>query len=114
MAASLIIIVFLVLLLAGMPMSIALGVAGTGTLLAFGLGGQMAGVNFVSSIASFPLLAIPFFILAGVILEKAGLASRIARFLELLVGPVTGGMAIVAVITCIFWGAISGSGPATT
>ncbi len=114
MAASLIIIVFLVLLLAGMPVSIALGVAGTGTLLAFGLGGQMAGVNFVSSIASFPLLAIPFFILAGVILEKAGLASRIARFLELLVGPVTGGMAIVAVITCIFWGAISGSGPATT
>lgn len=114
MAASLIIIVFLVLLLAGVPVSIALGVAGTGTLLAFGLGGQMAGVNFVSSIASFPLLAIPFFILAGVILEKAGLASRIARFLELLVGPVTGGMAIVAVITCIFWGAISGSGPATT
>ncbi len=114
MAASTVIALFLLLMLAGIPICVALGVAGTVTLLAFGLGGQMAGVNLVSSVASFPLLAIPFFILAGVILQKAGLAARIARFLELVVGSAPGGLAVVAVVTCIFWGAISGSGPATT
>ncbi len=105
---------FCVMMLLGVPISIALGAAGFVTLLAFDLGGQMAGVNFVSTIASFPLLAIPFFILTGVILEKAGLAVRIVRLLELIVGRATGGLAIIAVVTCIFWGAISGSGPATT
>jgi C4-dicarboxylate transporter DctM subunit len=59
-------------------------------------------------------LAIPFFVLAGVIMERAGLAAHIARFFELLVGQVTGGLAVVAVCTCMFWGALSGSGPATT
>ena len=53
-------------------------------------------------------------ILAGVILEKAGLAATIARFFELLVGQAVGGLAMVAVFTCMFWGALSGSGPATT
>ena len=74
----------------------------------------MLGVNFLNGIASFPLLAIPFFVLAGVILEKARLAAKIARFFELLVGRTTGGLAMVAVLTCMFWGALSGSGPATT
>jgi C4-dicarboxylate transporter DctM subunit len=74
----------------------------------------MLGVNFSSGIASFPLLAIPFFVLAGVILEKAGLAATIAHFFELLVGKAVGGLGIVAVMTCMFWGALSGSGPATT
>ena len=60
------------------------------------------------------MLAIPFFVLAGVILDRAGLAATIARFFELLVGKSTGGLAMVAVLTCIFWGALSGSGPATT
>lgn len=114
MAATTVIAVFLVLMLVGVPICVALGVAGTVTLLAFDLGGQMVGVNFVAAVRSFPLLAIPFFILAGVILQKAGLAARIARFLELVVGPAPGGLAVVAVVTCIFWGAISGSGPATT
>ncbi|MBU2550174.1 MAG: TRAP transporter large permease, partial [Proteobacteria bacterium] len=78
------------------------------------LGIEMLGVNFSSGIASFPLLAIPFFVLAGVILERAGLAATIAGFFELLVGRMTGGLAVVAVLTCMFWGALSGSGPATT
>ena len=114
MAMTVLFGVFLVLLLAGVPIGIALGVAGLATLACFDLGAQMAGVNFVSGIASFPLLAIPFFVLAGVILEKAALAARIARLCELLVGKSVGGLALVSVITCMFWGAISGSGPATT
>ena len=106
--------VFLVLMVLGVPIGTALGVAGVVTIYQFDLGIEMLGVNFASGIASFPLLAIPFFVLAGVILDRAGLAATIARFFELLVGKSTGGLAMVAVMTCIFWGSLSGSGPATT
>jgi len=106
--------VFLVLMIFGVPIGTSLGVAGVVTIYQFDLGIEMLGVNFASGIASFPLLAIPFFVLAGVILDRAGLAATIARFFELLVGESTGGLAMVAVMTCIFWGSLSGSGPATT
>jgi len=105
---------FIILMVLGVPIGTSLGIAGVATVYVFDLGIEMLGVNFSSGIASFPLLAIPFFVLAGVILDKAGLAKTIARFFELLVGKATGGMAIVAVCTCMFWGALSGSGPATT
>jgi C4-dicarboxylate transporter, DctM subunit len=106
--------VFLALMILGVPIGTSLGVAGVVTIYQFDLGIEMLGVNFASGIASFPLLAIPFFVLAGVILDRAGLAATIARFFELLVGQSTGGLAMVAVMTCIFWGSLSGSGPATT
>jgi C4-dicarboxylate transporter DctM subunit len=105
---------FLVLTALGVPIGTSLGIAGVITIYQFDLGIAMLGVNFSSGIASFPLLAIPFFVLAGVILEKAGLAATIAHFFELVVGKAIGGLAMVAVMTCMFWGALSGSGPATT
>ena len=105
---------FLVLMFLGVPIATSLGAAAVLTIYLFGLGIEMLGVNFASGIASFPLLAIPFFVLAGVILERAGLAATIARLFELIVGQMTGGLAVVAVLTCMFWGALSGSGPATT
>lgn len=105
---------FVVLMLVGMPIGTALGISAVVTVYRYDLGIEMLGVNFASGIASFPLLAIPFFVLAGVIMQRAGLAAHIARFFELLVGQVTGGLAVVAVCTCMFWGALSGSGPATT
>jgi C4-dicarboxylate transporter DctM subunit len=105
---------FLLFMVLGMPIGTALGVAAIITIYQFHLGIGMVGVNFVSGIASFPLLAIPFFVLAGVIMERAGLAAAIAGFFELLVGRMVGGLAVVAVLTCMFWGALSGSGPATT
>jgi len=107
-------VTFLVLMALGVPIGTSLGIAGVVTIYYFDLGIAMLGVNFSSGIASFPLLAIPFFVLAGVILEKAGLAATIAHFFELLVGKAVGGLAMVAVLTCMFWGALSGSGPATT
>jgi C4-dicarboxylate transporter DctM subunit len=106
--------IFTVLMLIGVPMGITLGVSGITALIIFDPGYKMAGMNFVSGIASFPLLAIPFFVLAGCLLQKAKLAELIAEFFELLVGRSIGGLAIVSVVTCMFWGAISGSGPATT
>jgi C4-dicarboxylate transporter DctM subunit len=112
--ALVIFVTFLALMVLGVPIGTSLGVAAVITVYYFDLGIAMLGVNFSSGIASFPLLAIPFFVLAGVILEKAGLAATIAHFFELLVGKAVGGLAMVAVMTCMFWGALSGSGPATT
>ena len=106
--------VFIFLMILGVPIGTALGVAAVITIYYFQLGIGMLGMNFVSGIASFPLLAIPFFVLAGVILQRAGLAATIAHFFELLVGRAVGGLGMVAVCTCMFWGALSGSGPATT
>ena len=105
---------FLLLMALGIPIGTALGVAAVLTLYRFDLGIGMLGINFSSGIASFPLLAIPFFVLAGVIMQRAGLAAAIAHFFELIVGKTVGGLAMVAVLTCMFWGALSGSGPATT
>ena len=114
MEALVIFFTFLALMALGVPIGTSLGIAGVITVYYFDLGIAMLGVNFSSGIASFPLLAIPFFVLAGVILEKAGLAATIAHFFELVVGKAVGGLAMVAVMTCMFWGALSGSGPATT
>ena len=114
MEALVIFLTFLVLMALGVPIGTSLGIAAVIPVYYFDLGIAMLGVNFSSGIASFPLLAIPFFVLAGVILEKAGLAATIAHFYELLVGKAVGGLAMVAVMTCMFWGALSGSGPATT
>ena len=114
MEALVIFFTFLALMALGIPIGTSLGIAAVITIFFFDLGIAMLGVNFSSGIASFPLLAIPFFVLAGVILEKAGLAATIAHFFELVVGKAVGGLAMVAVMTCMFWGALSGSGPATT
>jgi len=114
MEAVVILLSFVIFMAMGMPIGTALGISAVLTVYRFDLGIGMLGINFSSGIASFPLLAIPFFVLAGVILQKAGLAATIAHFFELLVGKAVGGLAMVAVLTCMFWGALSGSGPATT
>lgn len=113
--ALLLFAIFAVLLIIGVPVAVALGVAAVGVIWIHDLGlDAVVAQHFYASIKSFPLLAIPFFILAGVILKRALLADRLVRLFRLLVGQVHGGLAVVAVLTAIFWGAISGSGPATT
>lgn len=62
---------------------------------------------------SFPLLAIPFFILAGSLMCEGGIAKRIVNLADTLVGFITGGLSMVTVMACMFYAAISGSGPAT-
>ena len=66
-----------------------------------------------SGISKFLLLAIPFFVLSGNIMAKAGISKRLIRFVDTCVGHKKGGIAIVCVIVACFFGAISGSGPAT-
>lgn len=66
-----------------------------------------------TSLDSFPLMAVPFFILAGAIMEQGGLSERLINFAGSMVGGIKSGLAIVMIISCYFFGAISGSGPAT-
>ena len=67
----------------------------------------------VTGLDSFPLLAIPFFILAGALMCNGGISRRLVALAESLVGYITGGLAMVTVLACMFFAAISGSGPAT-
>ncbi len=67
-----------------------------------------------AGIDSFTVLAIPFFMLAGVIMSTGGIARRIVDFCDKLIGFITGGLGAVSVLACMFFGALSGSGMATT
>ncbi|MDR2179531.1 MAG: TRAP transporter large permease subunit [Synergistaceae bacterium] len=104
---------FLVPLVVRVPIGVALGMATITVVWFWDMGYQMLSYSFYAGIAKFPLLAIPFFILAGIIMEKVGIAERIVGLIKQIVGDVTGGLAVATVIVAAFWGAVSGSGPAT-
>ncbi|QEA37606.1 TRAP transporter large permease [Pistricoccus aurantiacus] len=105
---------FLLLLLLGAPITVSLGVAALATYLAIGEN-PMAFVQIAfTSVGSFPLMALPAFILAGALMEAAGISKRLVDIAEAFAGPVTGGLGAATVFACMFFGAISGSGPATT
>ncbi|MDV2582196.1 TRAP transporter large permease [Alkalibacillus haloalkaliphilus] len=102
------------LLLLSVPIGIALGIS---TLLTI-IYAESVPISFlmtelVTSLDSFPIMAVPFFILAGEIMGKGGISERLFNFANALVGSKTGGFAIATIITCMFFAAISGSGPAT-
>ena len=105
---------FLFLLLLGAPITVALGVSALATFLFL----DENPIKFVqiafTSVGAFPLMALPAFILAGALMEAAGISKRLVALAESFAGPVTGGIAAATVIACLFFGAISGSGPATT
>jgi C4-dicarboxylate transporter, DctM subunit len=105
---------FLLLLFCGAPIATAVGVTALLFLWWFGLGIQVTAANVYANIAKFPLLAIPFFILAGFVMERVGLSRGLVELLNRIVGPVRGGLGLVAVGGCVFFGAISGTGPADT
>ena len=101
-------------LLIGVPIAIALGVSALtaiyfGTTLPLSIITQKA----FTSLDSFPLLAIPFFMLAGILMGKGGVSKRLLAFASALVGWMTGGLGMVTIVACMFFAAISGSGPAT-
>lgn len=113
MSATLILLAaFLVLLFLGVPLAVALGLAGTLLIGLEGLGLLAVPTNVYAGIAKYPLLAIPMFILAGLIFERSGVALRLVRFIAALVGEWPGSLAVVAVLVCALLGGISGSGPA--
>lgn len=105
---------FALFLLSTVPIGIALGLATLITIMFSGaLPVESIVKELVVSLDSFPLLAVPFFILAGDIMGKGGISDRLFKVAHSFVGNKTGGYAIATIITCMFFAAISGSGPAT-
>lgn len=104
---------FLVLLLMNVPIAITLGLSSLVALLAEGIDPIIVPMNVYASTSKFVLLAIPFFILGGNIMERVGISRRLINLAEKFVGHLKGGMAMVCVLVACFFAAISGSGPAT-
>jgi len=104
---------FFLMVLCNIPIAVSLGLSTMVIMLLFGLPYDMYPAMIFSGISKFTLLAIPFFVLSGFVMERAGMSKRIIRFVELIVGKIPGGLAIATVLVSIFWGAVSGSGPAT-
>lgn len=107
------IVLFLVPLLLRVPIGVSLGLASIAVAWHWEMGVVMTSYNYFANIAKFPLLAIPFFILAGNIMDKAGIAEKIVNLLRYVFGHLIGGLAIAAICVAVFWGAISGSTAAT-
>ncbi|KYG29469.1 TRAP transporter large permease [Alkalihalobacillus trypoxylicola] len=112
---TVLIVALLIFFILGVPVAVGLGLS---TVLALIVAGDMpllvVAQRLFVSLDSFPLLAIPLFILAGVIMEYGGISQRLINLANALTGHVSGGLAIVTVVTTMFFAAISGSSIATT
>lgn len=104
---------FFGLLLLKIPVAASMGLAAIAGTAYLGFDIGILTNVFYAAIAKNSLLAIPFFILTGVIMDYAGISSRLINFANAMVGHRKGGLAVVTVITACFFAAISGSGPAT-
>src|SRR5690606_15517093 len=108
---------FAVLLAFNVPISISIGIATLLTML-FTIDAGPAVVTIAqrmaSGINSFALLAIPFFILSGILMGRGGIAHRLIEFAKVMFGMLPGGLAFVNIISCTLFGAISGSAVAAT
>lgn len=98
-------VAFLILLALSIPLAVALGLSGSLLIGLEGLGLLAVPANTYAGIAKYPLLAIPMFVLAGLILERAGVALRLVRFISALVGKWQGSLAVMAILVCALLGA---------
>jgi len=113
MPAWALIAIFVLLLFLRVPVGVALGAAAVFVIWQGDLGVGIVSFNFQAGIANFPLLAIPFFVLAGAIMDRAGIARRIVHLAMAMFRQRRSGAAVTTIVVAMFWGAVSGSGPAT-
>ena len=114
MVAIILFVLLAILLIVNVPVGIALGISTMGALIYSGtLSLASIPQALVTSCDSFPILAIPLFILSGDLMGAGGVSSRILNVCNVFFGRITGGIAIVTVLVCMFFAAVSGSGPAT-
>ncbi len=114
MVAAVLFISLIVALIINMPVGIAIGVSSLCAILADGRISSLYIVQqLVTSADSFPLMAIPLFILAGELMGAGGVSKRLLNVCNVFLGRFTGGLATVTVVLCMFFAAVSGSGPAT-
>jgi C4-dicarboxylate transporter DctM subunit len=98
-----------------MPIAYAIGIAAVVSMAAFSsINISLFVTSSITGIDSFPLMAIPFFVLAGKLMEEGGISERLVALANLIVGEIAGGLAIIATLSCTIFGAISGSAVATT
>jgi C4-dicarboxylate transporter, DctM subunit len=114
MTAGFLVAALLVLLFLRVPIAISLGLSAVLTMLLFAEQSLVAlAQRFFSALQIYPLLAIPFFILAGALMTTGGVAKRMIAFANSLVGHFRGGLAMAALLACALFAAVSGSSPAT-
>jgi len=117
MIATLLLVAFVVLMLLGVPIGAALGLAGVAAIALANGETQWWGLlavpqNFYAGLGKYPLLAIPMFVLVGSIFDRSGVALRLVNFAVAMVGRGPGMLPLVAIAVAMFLGGISGSGPA--
>lgn len=105
---------FALLLLIGVPVAFTVAIAGVAVLISGDVSLMMIVQRMFAATNSFPLIAVPFFILAGDLLSNGSLSRLLVEFCESLLGRIRGGLSIVSVVAGMFFAAISGSGAATT
>ena len=116
MPAVLVFAVFLITLAFSVPIGIAMVCGALSPILFAGSGGNLTQLvtNSFSGANSTPILAVPLFIFGGIIMAEGGISKKLFGFFAYFVGRFSGGVPCAVVLTCLFYGAISGSGPATT
>lgn len=117
MIATLLFVAFIAMMLVGVPIGAALGLAGATAIALANLDAQWFGLlavpqNFYAGLGKYPLLAIPMFVLVGSIFDRSGVALRLVNFAVAIVGRGPGMLPLVAIAVAMFLGGISGSGPA--
>lgn len=117
MIGTLLFVAFIALMLLGVPIGAALGLAGAAAIALANLDTQWFGLlavpqNFYAGLGKYPLLAIPMFVLVGSIFDRSGVALRLVNFAVAIVGRGPGMLPLVAICVAMFLGGISGSGPA--
>jgi C4-dicarboxylate transporter DctM subunit len=105
---------FLLLLILGVPIAFAVALSGIAVLVSGDVSLMMIVQRMFASTNSFPLIAVPFFILAGDLLSQGSISRLLVEFCESLLGRIRGSLSIVSVVAGMFFAAISGSGAATT
>ena len=115
MMALWIMLLFVVLLLLSVPISAGLSISSLPSLLDpnFPVKGEYIIRSMLGGIDSFPLLAIPMFVLSGILMARGGVSKRLFDIFAYFLGNRLAGMPCAVIITCLFYGAISGSAPAT-
>ena len=117
MIGALLFVLFVVLMLAGVPIGVALGVGGAAAIALSNIDVPSFGLlavpqNFYASLTKYPLLALPMFVLVGSIFDRSGIAQRLVNFAIAILGRGPGMLPVVAITVAMFLGGISGSGPA--
>lgn len=110
-------IVFAVLIALSIPIGFVMGISSIMPVLfnpAFPANAAFVARQMVGAVDSTPIIAIPLFVLSGIIMAKGGVSDKLFNIFAYFIGDKTGGMPCAVVLTCLFYGAISGSAPATT